>query len=684
MKTDQKTLQTRRQRVDGPPLTRKAEITGFDAETRIVRVSFSSELPVERATWWDDPWIEVLGHDDGECNLERLNAGAPVLYNHDRWDRDNRIGVVGRAWVETGRGEAELRISRRPEVDGLWQDIADGVLCNVSVGYSIDERQLVRAHKDAPDEYRVTRWTPLEISFVDIPADHTVGVGRHAGAAPQQHYRVFDLPDSDSGATRGGNMPDKSQATGGAPESTARPSQQPETPVNLDDVRKQAEREVLERQRAEREAVISIGENLRTRYSFVPDLERAALTEGWTAQRYREAILERLGAVGEPVNHDPDRARFRAGADASDKRRTAAVEAILYRANHREVPEAHGKARAIDLSGNPFRGATLLQIAERCLRAAGQNPDGMDKRELVARAFQTTSDFPVLLEEAIHKALLGAYRLAPDTWSRFCARGTVSDFRAHNRYRTGSIGNYDALNEHGEFRRKSIPDGEKASITASTRGNIIGITREVIINDDLGALVGLATMLGRAGRRTIEAAVYAMLAENGGAGPVMGDGQYLFSAAHANIESTTVGAPSVTTFEATRVRLAQQMDVSGNDYLDLRPAIWLGPIGLGGSARVVNDAQYDPDTASKLQRPNMVRGLVRDIVDTPRLTGNPWYLFADPDEAPVVEVAFLDGMDEPFIETQDGWDVDGAELKARLDFGVGAVDFRGAAKNNGG
>ena len=114
-----------------------------------------------------------------------------------------------------------------------------------------------------------------------------------------------------------------------------------------------------------------------------------------------------------------------------------------------------------------------------------------------------------------------------------------------------------------------------------------------------------------------------------------------------------------------------------------RPAIWLGPIALGGSARVTNDAQYDPDTANKLQRPNMVRGLVRDVVDTPRLTGTAHYMFADPSVSPVIEVAFLEGQQEPVLEMQEGFRTDGVEWKVRYDYGVGAVGHLGAVKNNG-
>ncbi len=334
-------------------------------------------------------------------------------------------------------------------------------------------------------------------------------------------------------------------------------------------------------------------------------------------------------------------------------------------------------------SSNSLRGAKLLNIAAQALQNLGISTAGMNQLQIVAAAFtQTGSDFPVLLENVMHKTLQQAYATAPDTWSRFCAVGSVSDFRAANRYRVGSIGNLDSLNELGEFKNKTIPDGEKASITATTKGNIINISRQAVINDDLGAFVNLSMMMGRAAKRSIEAAVYALLAENSGAGPLLSDGKALFHADHGNL--VTAGAvPSIDTIEAARILMASQKDVSGNDYLDLRPSLWLGPMALGGKARVVNTSVYDPDTANKLQRPNICNGLFRDVIDSPRLTGNPWYIFADPNEAPSIEVAFLDGVQEPYLELEQGFDVDGARYKVRLDFGVAGIDYRGAVQNDG-
>ena len=387
-----------------------------------------------------------------------------------------------------------------------------------------------------------------------------------------------------------------------------------------------------------------------------------------------QKLLALLGSTSAPVAGHTIVNTVR---DESDKHRDAMVSAVLARASIAVSKE--GPVR-VDAS-NPYRGRKLLNLAEMCLARAGIKTDGMDQRAIVASAFtQGGSDFPVLLENVMYKTLMGAYALQADTWQLFCARGSVSDFRAHNRYRVGSLSNLESKTELGEYRNKTIPDGEKASITAATKGNIINISREAIINDDMGALTGLASSLGRAAKRTIEADVYATLALNSGFGPTLADGLALFHASHNNVST---GAPTVTAFEAARVMLSAQKDVSGNDFLALSPDVWLGPDSISGQARVVNNSTYDPDAANKLQRANIAANMVGTIVGTPRLSGTPWFIFAAPSQAPVLEVAFLDGIDTPYLELENGFSVDGARWKVRMDYGIAGLDYRGAVRSTG-
>lgn len=644
-----------------PSQTREARFmpATFDNDTRTVEVMWSSGARVRRYDWWAEEYYEEeLEISDKACNMARLESGAaPVLDSHRIYGGlAAQIGVVEKAWLKDGEGRATIRLSQREDIAGIVEDIRAGIIQNISVGYTVQRYDITRIAGQLP-VYRAVEWQPSELSFVAIPAESGAST-RQAPNTTQGHPCVFNRADAQT--TQESSMPtantaavaaraaDEAVATEApATPSVAAPTATPDT--------------------GQRAAEIV---DLAGRHGFN---DRAAgwLREGKTVDQVRTLILDELAtrdaAAGGHIN------RVEPGVDEVERHREAATQALLTRAM---VVNPATKQRYVIESGNPFRGLTLLDLARRSLERLGVRTEGMSKMDLVGRAFtQSTSDFPVLLENAMYKALQAAYAMAPDTWSRFCKTGEVSDFRAHNRYRVGSLGNLDALTELGEFKNKTIPDGEKSSITASTKGNIINLSRQAIINDDLGAFIGLSATLGRAAKRTIETDAYAYLASN----PTMSDSIALFHASHGNLEAA--GAPSVTTIDAARVKLASQTDVSGNDFLDLRPAIWLGGLTYGGSVRGINAAEYDPDTANKLQKPNIVRGLFRDVVDSPRITDTKWYLFADPNDAPVIEVAFLEGNSEPFLDMEEGFSVDGARYKARLDFGIAAVDYRGAVRN---
>lgn len=392
-----------------------------------------------------------------------------------------------------------------------------------------------------------------------------------------------------------------------------------------------------------------------------------------TADAAGARLLAHLGASATPVAGT----HVTTVEDETDKRRNAAVSALLVRSGHASREQAQA------MGSNPYRGMSLLEMARASLEQAGISASGKDKREIVSAAFtQSTSDFPVLLTDTIHRVLLASYATQALTWQRFCKRGQVSDFRAHHRFRVGSLGNLQPKNELGEYKTVAIPDGEKSSIAAATKGFIINLSREMIINDDLGAFTDQSAAMGRSAARTVEADVYALLRENNGLGPVMDDGKTLLHADHGNI--ATAAAISSAALHEFRILMAQHKDISGNDFLDLRPALWLGPVGLEAQAKLFNEAQYEPATNKNALTPNISLGLFGDIVGTPRLSGTRYYALTNPnDSAAAIEVAFLDGIDTPYIEQQDAFDTDGARFKVRLDYGVAAHDWRGIATNAG-
>lgn len=387
----------------------------------------------------------------------------------------------------------------------------------------------------------------------------------------------------------------------------------------------------------------------------------------------RKRLLAKLGEGVEPLM-GPRGPHAEPGLDQADKRRAAMSSAILMRVGKEKIDTT-----------NPYRGFRMAELARACVEASGRKTNGLDPTEYVRMAMhpfaagQGTSDFPALLEDTMHKLVLAGYTAQPTTYQLFCHIGDVSDFRPWKRLVPGLLGNLDTVDEYGEYRNKNIPDAEANPVQAVRRGNIISITPEVIVNDDTGYIQSTAVGLGRVGARAIERAVYALIVAN----PTMADGNALFSAAHGNLQ-TSGAVPSVTTLDAARVAMAAQT-APGDDgeFLDIQPYAWVGPNGLVGSVRVTNASEWDPDTANKLNRPNMVRGVFSQIVGTPRLTGAPWYVFADPNVAPAIEVVFLNGQREPRLVQEEYFRTGGLSWRVELPFGVGAIDYRGAYENDG-
>lgn len=450
------------------------------------------------------------------------------------------------------------------------------------------------------------------------------------------------------------------------------PKAVPETPAVEDPVTEQ--RASVDLEAVKRQAI----EAERARIAAIRDVVRTAKLDDGVAEKFiadgtaaDAAKLEVMRMWSEKVDATATSSeRIEAGPTAGEKAIRGATEALAVRA---------GLSKD-DIKGNEFRGWRLSDLARWSLENQGQSTRGLSYTQIAKMAntrAQGTSDFAVILENTLHKSVLAAYQAAPDTWRQICSVGSVSDFRAWKRLRTGTLPNLDMVNEFGELTNKPISDADAESVQASRYGNIIALTPEVIVNDDLGWIANQTAAMGRAAARTIEAAVYTKLLAN----PTMSDGEALLSAAHGNIQ-TSGGAISVATVDAGRVAMAQQQDKDGNDYLNIRPSILLCPVASGGLARTVAGAQYDPDAAARLLVPNKVAGLISTVIDTPRVTTG-WYLLADPMSAPVLEVVFLDGQQTPRIEQDTDFRTKGLSWSVEMPFGVGVVDYRGIYWNDG-
>lgn len=447
------------------------------------------------------------------------------------------------------------------------------------------------------------------------------------------------------------------------------PAAAPAQPDNVIDIRDAAKREALAAEKTRRQDIRSLLVGVHAKNPALQEVMNACLDDpDCTREMASQRLLRKLGESAEPLH-----GAMSVTADGRDRFIEGASAGLRIRGGVAPKDPA-----------NEFRGMRLSAMAEICLTRAGINPRSYGDEWLMVKAAitHTTSDFPVLLENVLNKTLLDAYAVAPDTWRRWCAVGSVSDFRPYKRLRMGSFGNLDALLEGGEYKHKAIPDSTAESVGIDTKANTVTLSRKAIINDDLGGFIRLGQMLARSAARSIEADAYALLVSN----PTLdGDSTALFHANHGNLATGgSAAAITMTSLDAARSAMKVQKDRNGNDYIGINePFIVLCPVAKAGAARTANESEYDPDTANKLQRTNITRGIFSAIVDTPYLSGNAWYLMADPAQYPTFEVLFLNGNQTPYSEQVERTNVDGVMWLIRLDYGVNVVDYVGAYKNDG-
>ena len=216
---------------------------------------FSSEYPVSR--YFGN---EILSHTPDAADLSRLNDAAPVLFNHDP---NKPIGVVERAWMDEGkkRGYVSVRFSKNQFAQEVLNDVRDGVLRNVSFGYSIDDLQ------QRGEDFIATRWSPYEVSIVTIPADPTIGIGR--------------------------SMDTQTAATAAIPTI----SEPMETTTDLTVVRAEAAAEAAKAERTRISGITAL-----TDKHGMADLGRQLIEGGRSLDEARAAVLDKLGAKAQPVS----------------------------------------------------------------------------------------------------------------------------------------------------------------------------------------------------------------------------------------------------------------------------------------------------------------------------------------------------------------------------------------------
>lgn len=320
--------------------------------------------------------------------------------------------------------------------------------------------------------------------------------------------------------------------------------------------------------------------------------------------------------------------------------------------------------------------ATPVDMAKELLTLRGESTMALSPASLVTRALHTTSDFPIILGSTVGRVLRDAYQAAPSGIRRLGRQTSARDFRSVNKIMLGEAPLLEKLNEHGEIKAGTMAEAREA-YKIETWAKKIGITRQVLVNDDLGAFSDLARRMGQGAAETEARILVTLLEANSGNGPTLSDTKALFHVDHGN----KAGAGAVisdATLSAARLALRTQKGIDGR-IIRVTPKNLLVPPALETVAEKWL-ATIAPATAADV---NPFSGAMSLVVEPRLSSATRWYVTADPGEIDGLEFAYLSGHEGPQVESRSGWDVDGVEIRVILDFGAGFIDHRGWFQNPG-
>ena len=615
---------------------RETTIDHVDTDSRTVELSFSSETPYGR--WFGD---EILCHDEECINLERFSNGlGTVLFNHDR---DAVVGHIEKVWLEDNRGKALVRFDTDEQSETIFQKVQSGTLQGVSVGYAIyryevledEDTKSTNGRFNGP-AYVVTDWEPLEISIVSVPADPTVGVGR---SAEEIHTSIDTQEDN----TR---MDPKEILNNEEVKST----EPVETGITQADLQK-----AMEQERKRTSEITALFRDF--------DVEGAdeAIVTGVSVDEARAMVMDQLRARNKGVS-------VTMGEAESDKFRAAAQDAVLMAAG---IPVADAAPGAQEL-----RGHSMVELARESLQREGLQANFGDNMELARQAINSTSTFPAIMANLANKSVMVGFNEVETTYQIWAGKGSNRDFKEAARVALSEAGNLELVPEGGQFQQDFL--GEASARTkVATYGKLFSLTRQAIINDDLGLFSKIATKYGSAAKRLVNKMVYAQLTGN----VKMQDNVALFDTKHGNVAGTGE-ALSVKAIAKAITAMRRQKGIQGEATLNITPKYLVVPPELEMTAyQIVNSTAAVDGVNSGVVNPYKGRFVV--VADAELTDPDAWYLVADASQHDTIEVTYLNGVETPRLETRQGFDVDGIEYKVAFDCGVSALDFRGVFKNAG-
>lgn len=605
----------------------------LDESSRSVEVVAATQAPsdvYDPARW--EMVSEVLLMSG--CQLPE-DGQVPLTVEHERGARAV-IGSLREVRINDDQLVGRVYFSTSDDAKPFWVKVREGHLNRFSVTYPVSDRDSVYIAENETAEVEGQRyegpilvtkkWTPKALGLVLFPADKN--------AKARNERKEFT-------------------------------EMKPEKQQSIEDV-----------QRAERERVLEI--TAMCKRFGCEDLTKNMVNESVSLENAQQQVMDRLSSGPEAAvaRHFPEYGTAgRLGEDASDKRQAAIIDGLALRAGVNIDTPAPG--------ANEYRETPLTDIARECLLDGGTRVTGMSRTQIVKEALvqraAMTSGFPALMAATANKVLSASFVEAPSTYQNWVKQTSGRDFKEMSRNQVSEAPELDQVLELGQYTYGELSDAKEV-FQIHKFGKLFAISREAIINDDLSALTNIPKSFALSAKRKINQSVYDVLIAN----DAMSDEIPLFHDGHSNLNSGAAGVPSETTLSDARLAMRKQTGLA-NAILNIGPKHLIAPAALETDIDVLLNSLASTNDNKNSQVKNPFHGKLEPVIEAylDATSATAWYLVASHGAIDTIELCFLHGRKEPYLETRNGWQVDGLEYKVRIEFGVKAIDWRGLQKNDG-
>ncbi len=601
---------------------RNVVLTPSETENTMTFTLISEDNSGMRYDWMSgDSYEELL--DVNGANTDRLGT---FFKDHDR-SVDSAIGKVTNTRVEGTALVGDVTFGTDDASQAIHRKYTEGILTDVSVGYEINTYS-VEEREGQPDLVTVTDYSIFELS--------SVGVGFDAGAKKRNKEGDNTMAVKDT-----------------TPEVATRDFEAELAEKRDAEVRLKAENDAMIKENLElkRQAEVrSIGTENKASVELV---ERALADSGITIEKFlREVLAEIEAATKVTVIGVPDEAEMK-------RELSNAVTVKL--------------GGTADLVGNEFRGASLLDLGRKL---TGYN--GFDRLELAQRMMVST-DFPKLLIESGNRVLEQEWEGQNLTYKAWVKEVDLPDFRINTDITAPNAGGrLDKITEGGELQEKYLGEHFE-QWKLSSYGNKFVLTREMLINDDLGAFNNMLSNLIEMAGVTANGNVYDLLTGKGEyAGYTMQDGVAIFNAAHGNNTATTVLSPDA--LRQGRLTMRKQLSLNGETPLNLAPTYLICAPELEQAALEILNSTASLESEKNAGVVNTEYKMVMPIIDAELTSATEWYLASS---TRTIKAGYLSGTGRrPLLQT-DSSSLTRTAFEGVFDFGVMAEAYQGLYKGNG-